>query len=333
MWLPKKVFWSPQNIILDITNNCNLKCIMCRPQLLKERSISWSFIDFLVATKNFSPRSIAIGGTGEPLLNKNLGDMVEHLKNREIKPIINTNGTLLNTVGDWIQKVNLIKISLDAPNNTTYKTIRGNDEFPNIINNIQKIVKLQKPLIRLEFVVMSTNYREMSEMIKLVHDLKVEGVFFRLYQGMELPETSDTEFRKVPIIKQKLREAYHLGKILHVKSNLPDLIKKLDYIECRYSRKEIRDNRRKHVCLLPWFQLFIRVDGEISPCCDLLETSHKSIGNIFTDKNIWNSDKMKDLRILFATKTNYNLYKSCQTCEYLDWKQILKWIKLVPSWL
>jgi len=305
---------------------------MCRPQLLKRNNISWSFTDFLVATEHFSPRSASLGGTGEPFLNKNLGEIVEHLSSKEIKPIVNTNGTLLNSAGSWLQKVHLIKVSLDAANEKTYEIIRKNTNFLEILSNIRKIVNLKVCRVRLEYVVMSTNYKELTDFVQLTKELAVEGAFFRLYQGMDLPEDLDRKFREVPEIERELRRANREAKSLNVKSNLPDLCKKFDYIRSRYARTKVDDERKRHTCLLPWSQLFIRADGEVSPCCDLLEIGHKSVGNVFKDKNVWNSTKMKDLRTIFRERKNYDLYETCQSCEFLDWRQILKWTKLVPRW-
>lgn len=332
MYLPKRAYWSPQSLILDVTNNCNLRCIMCRPQLLKENSESWSFIDFLVATRNLAPRSASLGGTGEPLLNKSLGEMVEHLYVKGIKPILNTNGTMLSSAGAWLQKVHLMKVSMDAANEETYKTIRGNVGFQELLNNIRKVTRIHVCRVRLEYVVMSTNYREMLDFIKLAKELGVDGVFFRLYQGMDLPANLDEGFRKVPDLVYELHRTNKVAASLHVKSNLPDLCLKGGYIGERYACAAIHDDRRRRTCLVPWLQLFIRADGEASPCCDLSEVAHISVGNVFKEKNVWNSTKMQSLRTAFRRKDNYDLYAPCQACEFIDWHQLLKWTNLVFGW-
>lgn len=331
MWLPKYVFWSPQSLILDITNNCNLRCIMCRTQLLKEKSITWNYLDFLTATKNFSPRGVALGGTGEPFMNKELGSMIENLYDRGIKVTVNTNGTLLGNVGNWLKKVNLFKISLDACTPESYKLIRGDGDFREIISNIKKI-REQEISVRLEYVVMSINYKEIKEFIQFAKGLKVNGVFFRLFQGTNLPKDPEIDFCYIPTLKEELLIAKQTAKKLKIRSNLPDLCQKLDYIKRRYSGEKIIDNRRDHICLLPWLQFFIRADGETAPCCQLLELEDLSTGNVFETNNIWNSDKMKKLRNLFLYKKNYDIFSSCQDCEFLDWRQLLKWTKLVPRW-
>ena len=330
--LPKRVFWSPQNLVLDVTNNCNLRCIMCLPQLLKQESKSMTFSEFLTATKDFSPRSVSIGATGEPLLNRNLGAMVKHLHERGTKIIITTNGTLVNKVADWIQLVDVLRVSIDACTEETYETIRRSDEFEGLVSNIREIVLLGRPLIRFEYIIMSVNYEEMAQFIGFCRDLNVEGAFFRLFQELQLPEESVERLSNVPKIQQEIMRALRSAEMLKVRTNLQDLSTKLTYIKQRYAREQITDDRRKHICLLPWLQLFVRVDGEAGPCCDLLEVSNVSVGNIFQDEHVWNSNKMKEVREIFVKKRNYDLYLSCQSCEFSGWKQLLKWTALMPRW-
>jgi len=331
MWLPKKVFWSPQSLILDITNNCNLHCIMCRPQNLKKESFSWNYLDFLYITNQFAPRSVSIGVTGEPLLNTYLGSMIKRMYNKRVKIILNTNGTLLKNSSEWINQVNLLKLSIDSNNETIYKKIRRNNNFVELIDSIKKISRSKKPKIRLEYVVMSTNYREMSDFIKFCKELNVT-CFFRLLEKLQLPDQDIKNFTNVPNIESEFNKALVVAKKLNVQTNLPNLCKKIQYIKQIYTGEKITDNRRNHICLLPWTQLFVRADGETGPCCNLLDISGFSMGNIFKTENIWNSQKMMELRKLFLQKRNYDVFPTCAKCEYLYWKQLLIWTNLVPGW-
>ena len=330
--LPKIVFWQPQNMMIDPTNNCNLHCIMCRTQKLKQNTISWSYLDFLYATKSFSPRSISLGATGEPLLNNHIKSMINNLHKRRIKVTLNTNGTLLQKLGDdWLHQLSLIKISIDSPSEETYTIIRQNKNFQQLLDTIKKISFFKKPKIRLEYVVMSTNYHEMPNFIKLCKTLNV-SCFFRLFEGLQQPSQTIEKLANVPEIGEELYKALLVADALNVQTNLRNLCRKLPYIKQYYLRNPIIDDRRKHICLLPWLQLFIRVDGETSPCCNLLENGKYSTGNIFQTHDIWNSQTMQNLREIFLQKKNYDLFAPCSRCEYMDWKQLISWTRLIPGW-
>lgn len=329
-FLPKKVFWSPQNIMLDPTNNCNLQCIMCRLHLLKKKSLSWNYLDFLYVSKQFSPRSISIGATGEPLLNKYVPSMIQNLYEREIKITLNTNGVLLrDVVGEWLNKLDLIKISIDASEDETYREIRCNENFSQLVDTVKKITVLEKPKIRFEYVILSQNYNQIPDFIKFCHNLHVT-CFFRLFEGQQLPNIE--QFTFIPEIESKLKLARDVAKNLNVQTNLPNLCQKIPYIKQLYLAEKIVDNRRKHICLLPWLQLFVRVDGETAPCCNLLENGMCSTGNIFQNPNVWNSQKMINLRKIFLKKKNYDLFQPCSHCEFMYWKQLISWTKLIPGW-
>ena len=334
MILPTKPFWGPQSIIMDPTNNCNYSCLMCRVQSQKTiKDTEWTIQDYFTAMMNFKPRSVAVGATGEPLLCRDIDKIVSDLKRRKHMVILNTNASLLDKNIDWVANVDLMKISLDAYTPERYKMIRGREDFSRVINSVREIVNRRLSQVRFEYVVMSNNYEEMAEFVKFTHDVGADGAFFRLYQGFDLPDELNEELSNVPNIRVELERALKVANKLGVLTNLKDLCTKQDYITQRYENPyQITDDRTKHVCLLPWLQLFIRVDGESSFCCGLLEINNVSIGNVFTQENVWNSKAAIELRKIFLRKENYNLYDPCKSCEYLGWKQLIKWINLVPSW-
>ncbi len=334
MILPTKLFWSPQSIIMDPTNNCNYSCLMCRVQTQKtQKDAEWTFNEYLTTIKNFKPRSVAVGATGEPLLCRDIDKIVMNLKKRKHMVILNTNASLLDKNIDWVANVDLMKISLDAYTPEKYKLIRGREDFFRVINNVREIVNRGLSKVRFEYVVMSNNYEEMAEFVKFTHDVGADGAFFRLYQGLNLPDALNEELSNVPNILVELDRALKVANELGVLTNLKDLCGKQEYIIQKYEDpNQVKDDRNKHVCLLPWLQLFIRADGETSFCCSLLEINDISLGNVFTQENVWNSPTAIKLRIRFLRKENYKLFDPCKSCEYIGWRQLIKWINLVPSW-
>jgi len=332
MILPTKIFWSPQNMIIDPSDVCNYQCIMCRCQQDKStQNIIWSFEDYKKAMKNFKPKIVAVGATGEPLLCPDADKIVTDLKQRRCKVILNTNASLLGDNLDWVSSLDLMKVSLDTCEEKLYKFIRGGD-LKALTENLREVIERKLCKVRFEYVVMSNNYKQMSEFIEFTSDIGADGAFFRLYEGYDLGDELNEELSNVPFIVEEIKRALDTSTKLGVQSNLKDLYGKQDYVVQRYTATNlIKDNRKNSTCLLPWLQLYIRADGEASPCCGLLELDNVSIGNVFSDENVWNSDKAINLRKDFLKKANYSKYQTCKTCEYIDWKQLLKWAALSPG--
>jgi len=326
-----KVLWSPINVVADINNTCNLNCIMCHPQLVKLQDQIWSLEKFKIVLERFKPRSVVLGASGEPLLNRDLKYMTNYSKKKGCKNILSTNGVTLNQNLDWIVKtVDVLKLSLDASTESTYRVIRRNPGFYKILNCVKG---LNSPRVRFEFVVMSKNYKEMESFIDLAYFSGAEYVFFRVLNPDGLPQKIVEDLTCVPLLRKEINKAFIRAKILKVKTNLGDLLKNVKYIEKRYRNKPIQDDRRKHVCLLPWVQLYVSVNGECGHCCNLTEMGSVSVGNIFKGDDVWNGEKMRNMRKLFSTRKNYDIFKECSVCEYLSFSRLLLWTRLIPTWV
>jgi molybdenum cofactor biosynthesis enzyme MoaA len=83
-------------------------------------------------------------GIGEPLLNRDLTEMIRHLKNKNVTVLFNTNGVLLDEQQQEKlidSQVDEIRISLDAASSNGYKAVRDSDKFDLIVNNLQAMTK------------------------------------------------------------------------------------------------------------------------------------------------------------------------------------------------
>src|SRR5260221_12532608 len=86
-------------------------------------------------------------GVGEPMLVRNLANMVRYLKDRGTYVLFNTNGTLLNERnGRALIEGGLdeLRVSLDASNAKSFVAVRGKDYFGRILRNVRAFRNLQE---------------------------------------------------------------------------------------------------------------------------------------------------------------------------------------------
>jgi len=102
----------PQYVWIDITNECNLRCIMCpqskglkRKKMAMDMSTFTSIVDQVCISR---PR-IILHVSGEPLLNKNVFKMIRYAKDKGCKVTMVTNATLLTRE----VSVRILETSLD----------------------------------------------------------------------------------------------------------------------------------------------------------------------------------------------------------------------------
>src|ERR1700677_3491193 len=139
----------PVCLYLETTNRCNLLCTTC-PRTYEEleppADMSWDLFRSIVDQIDNLARAV-LHGVGEPMLVKELPQMVRYLKDRGTYVLFNTNGTLLQPkrFQELIDTgLDELRISLDAADRESYAKIRGKDFFNRIVRDVGKFVAYQK---------------------------------------------------------------------------------------------------------------------------------------------------------------------------------------------
>lgn len=147
-------FPPPKNVVFEITNACNLNCIMCGYRHMKRKK-GYMDLDFYKKMINeIRPyvKEIRLYSTGEPLLHPNLLDMINYAKTSDIKNIIiSTNATMLNN--ELSQKLlseeyvpTLLQFSVEGHDKETYEFYRDRANYQSVYNNIKQFYELRQKL-------------------------------------------------------------------------------------------------------------------------------------------------------------------------------------------
>ena len=174
----------PLDIALDLKDACNMQCPQCvrsmKSLLSPNFSSSGKELNFrmikkiLDEAKKYHLPSLTINGGGEPLLYKNIEQLINYAVKCEMMDIrLITNGILLT--GDKFKslvdaRLPILSVSLDAFTQETYHRVRGgNLAIP--VNNVLKAIELKKDiLIRVSFVTQEGNKHEVNDFINFWKD-------------------------------------------------------------------------------------------------------------------------------------------------------------------
>lgn len=173
-------------LTIDITTKCNLRCKHCRTDSINNE---FSLDDIKMIAKKcekYSPRVIFISG-GEPLIRKDIVEIVKILK--KVSPLIciNTNATLLNE--ELLLKlidagVNYIQVSLDGIEKM-HDEIRGKGMYKKTINNLKLINKYNdKVKLHISSLVSMLNIDYMEQFVDEIlnkEKLKVDILGFKRF--------------------------------------------------------------------------------------------------------------------------------------------------------
>ncbi len=295
-----------------IIDRCNLRCKHCYQDIFsKERELDFhglkEIADNLISTmKKWEAKlDIAITG-GEPLLKKELFDLLSYLENSNSIGNISliTNGTILSEHINGLEKfkkIKEIKISLDGISEETNDSIRGKGTFSNVMENVRDGIRGKIPFI-LMFTVMKRNIND----IELLPDFaKREGFkgfiierFFPLGTGkkLETQVLSGNEFLNVWF---KILEKFEYT------------VKKEDLIKFRAIKVLFYKEKAKILgseCIVGRDGIALLPDGTVLPC----RRFTLPIGNLLTEPlyEIWKNSKVLEL-----LKDKSNLKGICKNCD------------------
>ena len=168
----------PRYVIWDCTRRCNLNCLHCGAVKEKySRELTTGQIESILdQLADLKTDMFAVTG-GEPLLRKDLPEVLSHAHRGGLKTGIATNGFLLDqAAAEWIRDVGVqsVQVSLDGPQET-HNRIRGNSQsFERAVQAVELLTRLKVPLVSVATTVSTENIHEIDGLRQLLLRLGVK---------------------------------------------------------------------------------------------------------------------------------------------------------------
>jgi len=301
-----------EQVILPVTQRCNLKCPMC----MRHNPENWAESDaapaILQSVFEASPflHSVITFGIGEPLLYENLTGVIGELKRRmpeDNRVGFNTNGTLMieRTASRLIDiGVDWITFSIDGATKPTYERIRIGANFDEVIKNIARTVEYRKAsghkelLLQANYVIQKENVHEIPAFAGLAGSLGLNLVTFN-----HLRDFKTGEFRMFgeDVLGPLFDEAAEIGKRYGMNVIFP-LIHPFAEPRCLFMQSS-----------------YLWLSGEVVPCCRMLKGAYpgpiRTFGNVHKQSllDIWSSTEYREFRHGVLTR---DFPDECKGCNY-----------------
>ena len=303
----------PVCLYLETTNRCNLLCTTCPRtyvELEPPADMSWELFTSIVDQVPNTKRAV-LHGVGEPMLVKNLPEMVRYLKNRGVYVLFNTNGTLLTEkngramIGAGLDE---LRVSLDASNRVSYLAIRGKDYFDRILRNVRAFRTLQEreghltPRVSAWLTGLRETLPELPAFVRVAASLGVKEVYLQrlVYfddgSGHARPDQALYE-RMTREDAGFLKEAEEVAQSLGVTFSASGAAS-----EPGISLKRGSDASPWSLCRRPWTVMYFTANGRALPCCiapfSQRGYEHYTLGDATQSsiEAIWNSAAYTDFR-------------------------------------
>lgn len=287
----------PSQVIIDITEVCNLGCIHCpHPEFKKspfydsrhlDPELNAKLVDEVKEKGQGLTQYIRYSSEGEPLVHPRGYEMIEYaVKNSGVFVTLTTNGTIMNerrTRRLLDSGVHMIDISIDALNEETYSKVRINGDLKitrgNVTNLLTWVRQSGSPTkVVVSFIEQPQNKHETEAFCKYWNEQGADSVVVR-----------------------RLHSA--AGAVVNI---------------AKIMRAEQRTGVRRP-CVYPWERIVLTPRGYLAFCpadwtqgSSIIDFRHTSVADI------WKSEFYRKLRMAHEVN-DYTNHSFCGQCP--DWKQ------------
>jgi MoaA/NifB/PqqE/SkfB family radical SAM enzyme len=295
----------PVHAELDLTDRCNVACYFCNQQDLRTKeSIPLpkltELIDELVEG---GLKSVRLSGGGDPLFHKDVLHVIDHLHARGVVvDNLTTNGVALTTeVANRLVegKTREVIFSLNAADAADYARMMKVKPalFDKVLENIRNLVAIRgeaiHPSMVVQFLIDKKNVHRLVDMYELGRSLGVDRVAINAVleipmeridrEGLLEKEDRDTAKPQIEEILTRDREANLLQMDFAVdgwNEMLADARQRAGTVVYNNYAQSPAFKDENGGCFFGWYTAAITGNGDIRPCCLLLNPTVKPLGNI-----------------------------------------------------
>lgn len=305
----------PIEIEISPSGACNHRCTFCavdyigyQPNFLK-KEIVLRDVEFL---STHGLKSIICSGEGEPLLNKDLPDIVNGIKSYGVDVAMSTNGAIFtkDKLEECLKAFTWVRYSVASMEEKSYDAIqRGKSgDLERVKSNLAAAVEVKRKhnlrtTLGVQCLLMPENVEQLPLMAKELKEIGVDYLAIKPYsQHLHSEHTWNIDYNGLLELEKEVTEYATEDFAVHFRANA---MKKMHREKCY---KE---------CLGLPFMTHIDAKGNVWPCIAHIGTEKFSYGNVndSTFEEIWNGQQRK--KVVEALR-KLDINKVCREACRLD---------------
>ena len=324
----------PRRLVFELTNACNLNCIMCgrnSAHFVPTRFDTGWFERFSAIMDTIE--EVTLMGWGEPTVHPDFVRMLEILDRAGVRKYFCTNGMKLGKLTEELfrHSVDVVAVSLDGVDQETNDRIRRGADFHRILGNLERIVSEKRrrgtrfPYINFVFTAMNSNIRQLPDMVRLASSIGLEEVKVVYLTVFSETLASESLFDRQELVREQFQQAERVADETGVTLKLP-----------HFQGEDEAGTKPHKDCFTVWRDFFLGSDGYVRACMSSpVKLFHISKYDDFD--SMWNSPEYQEWRSAVNSETD--MHGSCRSCyqsSFANWNQEHAFLQLghkfAPDW-
>ena len=320
-WVKNKDCW-PIEVEISPSGACNHRCIFCavdyvgyQPNFLDKDVI----LNTIRQMAEHGLKSVICSGEGEPLLNKDLAEIVNTIKSYGVDVAMSSNGVLLTQefVNEALKTFSWIRFSVASTEAVSYEKIhRGRPQDLGLVkDNLAYAAAYKKKhglstTLGVQCLLIRDNIAQVIDQAKELREIGVDYFTIKPYsQHLHSNNHFSVDYEEALALEKGLKQYETERYKIYFRAN---------------AMKKMHHEKSYTKCLGLPFMTHIDATGEVWPCIAHLGTPGMSYGNIYKQsiEEIWQGNQRKQVEAkINGADINKICREACRLNEinkYLD---------------
>lgn len=305
----------PIEIEISPSGACNHRCVFCAVDYIGYQP---DFLDRDTILRDIRQmgrkglKSVICSGEGEPLLNKDMPDIANGIKNAGVDVAMSTNGALFTAekVRDCLGAFTWVRYSVASMEETSYDKIqRGKKgDLERVRENLQEAVRVKKDreyktTLGVQCLLLPDNIQQLPNMAKQLREIGVDYLTVKPYsQHLHSENTFQIDYNAMLELEQEIKQYATDDFAIYFRAN---------------AMKKMHQQKCYEICHGLPFMTHIDAKGNVWPCVAHIGTKEFCYGNIYenTFEEIWEGNRRKEI---IEKLNSLDINKVCREACRLD---------------